>query len=286
MNKKILFILLLLGLVLFPKSTFAKEMTTIKSFGLPMVTDYSGDTAANLKLFGVKTFNKSISLGNDTTSEHNVVDESSLLKKLPKFVRFKNTDSDIKNQTFYFFYDEGELIFDKFYMSTNEEYYYQILIKKSFTNILVSSPVTDYFNSVYFYPVSAVNQYDDPFLSNFITSDNRDDYARISQFPSRVIEESNNVQSTEQIKNSSGELLSDANIKADIQVTYDENFVPENLGELVASIPSFLKDFAAAFSLVGLLFTSLLNSFPSFVVVGLYSVFGIGVLILLFKVLL
>lgn len=54
--------------------------------------------------------------------------------------------------------------------------------------------------------------------------------------------------------------------------------------DIINKIPELIGDLVASFSLVGLLFTTLLGSFPPIVTVGLYSVFTIGIIILLIKV--
>lgn len=58
---------------------------------------------------------------------------------------------------------------------------------------------------------------------------------------------------------------------------------PTTLEEVLAMIPDLFKDMINAFGLVGTIFTSALSSFPPIITTGLYSVFILGILILIIK---
>lgn len=58
---------------------------------------------------------------------------------------------------------------------------------------------------------------------------------------------------------------------------------PTTLEEVLAMIPDLFKDMINAFGLVGIIFTSALSSFPPIITTGLYSVFILGILILIIK---
>lgn len=60
---------------------------------------------------------------------------------------------------------------------------------------------------------------------------------------------------------------------------------PTSLDEVLAMIPDLFKDMVNAFGLVGTIFTTAMNSFPPIITAGLYSVFILGILILIIKVL-
>lgn len=58
---------------------------------------------------------------------------------------------------------------------------------------------------------------------------------------------------------------------------------PTSLDEVLSMIPDLFKDMANAFGLVGTIFTTAMSSFPPIIVTGLYSVFILGILILIIK---
>lgn len=60
---------------------------------------------------------------------------------------------------------------------------------------------------------------------------------------------------------------------------------PKSLGELIASIPHIITELFAAFSIVGVLFTSVLATFPPVITFGLYTIFTLGIVILIIKTL-
>ena len=60
---------------------------------------------------------------------------------------------------------------------------------------------------------------------------------------------------------------------------------PTSLDEVLAMIPDLFKDMANAFGLVGTIFTTAMSSFPPIITTGLYSVFILGILILIIKTL-
>lgn len=59
--------------------------------------------------------------------------------------------------------------------------------------------------------------------------------------------------------------------------------VPSDLGDILDMIPKMLADMVSAFSVVGTIFTTAMFSFPPIITVGLYSVFILGILILIIK---
>lgn len=63
----------------------------------------------------------------------------------------------------------------------------------------------------------------------------------------------------------------------------DSFWFPTTLEEVLAMIPELFKDMINAFGLVGTIFTSALSSFPPIITTGLYSVFILGILILIIK---
>lgn len=63
----------------------------------------------------------------------------------------------------------------------------------------------------------------------------------------------------------------------------DSFWFPTTLEEVLAMIPDLFKDMINAFGLVGTIFTSALSSFPPIITTGLYSVFILGILILIIK---
>ena len=63
----------------------------------------------------------------------------------------------------------------------------------------------------------------------------------------------------------------------------DSFWFPTTLEEVLAMIPDLFKDMINAFGLVGTVFTSALSSFPPIITTGLYSVFILGILILIIK---
>ena len=65
----------------------------------------------------------------------------------------------------------------------------------------------------------------------------------------------------------------------------DSFWFPTTLEEVLAMIPELFKDMINAFGLVGTIFTSALSSFPPIITTGLYSVFILGILILIIKTL-
>ena len=101
---------------------------------------------------------------------------------------------------------------------------------------------------------------------------------------------SNNLyfSSNSNIVSSSGEHLDYSNYQ-DISNSGSNNpssfDIPTDLGDILAMIPELLSDMVSAFSVVGAIFTTAMNSFPPIITVGLYSVFILGILILIIKVL-
>lgn len=61
------------------------------------------------------------------------------------------------------------------------------------------------------------------------------------------------------------------------------DLAPKSLGELIASIPDLIAELFSSFTLVGVLLTYGLNSFPPVITFGLYTVFIIGIVILIIK---
>ena len=61
--------------------------------------------------------------------------------------------------------------------------------------------------------------------------------------------------------------------------------VPTTLGEVLAMIPELLSEMVSAFAVVGAIFTTAMASFPPIITVGLYSVFILGIVILIIKTL-
>ena len=59
--------------------------------------------------------------------------------------------------------------------------------------------------------------------------------------------------------------------------------VPTSLEDLLLMIPKMLKQMVSAFAVVGTIFTIAMSSFPPIITVGLYSVFILGILILIIK---
>ena len=62
-----------------------------------------------------------------------------------------------------------------------------------------------------------------------------------------------------------------------------ESEFPKSLSDYIAMIPDLLGQMATAFSLVGTIFTIAMSSFPPIITAGLYSVFILGILILIIK---
>lgn len=62
-----------------------------------------------------------------------------------------------------------------------------------------------------------------------------------------------------------------------------ESDFPKSLSDYIAMIPDLLGQMATAFSLVGTIFTIAMSSFPPIITAGLYSVFILGILILIIK---
>lgn len=58
---------------------------------------------------------------------------------------------------------------------------------------------------------------------------------------------------------------------------------PTSLDEVLAMIPDLFKDLANAFGVIGTIFTTAMSSFPPIITAGLYSVFILGILILIIK---
>lgn len=58
---------------------------------------------------------------------------------------------------------------------------------------------------------------------------------------------------------------------------------PTSLDEVLAMIPDLFKDLVNAFGVIGTIFTTAMSSFPPIITVGLYSVFILGILILIIK---
>lgn len=61
------------------------------------------------------------------------------------------------------------------------------------------------------------------------------------------------------------------------------NLFPSSLDEVLAMIPELFTNLVAAFSLVGTIFTTAMASFPPIISTGLYSVFILGIIILIIK---
>lgn len=61
------------------------------------------------------------------------------------------------------------------------------------------------------------------------------------------------------------------------------DLAPKSLGELIASVPDLISDLFSSFTLIGVLLTYGLNSFPPVITFGLYTVFIIGIVILIVK---
>ena len=59
--------------------------------------------------------------------------------------------------------------------------------------------------------------------------------------------------------------------------------VPSNLGDILSMIPDLLGQMVSAFAVVGTIFTISMSAFPPIITVGLYSVFILGILILIIK---
>lgn len=62
-----------------------------------------------------------------------------------------------------------------------------------------------------------------------------------------------------------------------------ESDFPKSLSDYIAMIPDLLGQMATAFSLVGTIFTIAMAGFPPIITAGLYSVFILGILILIIK---
>lgn len=63
----------------------------------------------------------------------------------------------------------------------------------------------------------------------------------------------------------------------------NKNPFPTSLGEVLDMIPDLFKDLANAFGVIATIFTTALNGFPPIITTGLYSVFILGILILIIK---
>ncbi len=63
----------------------------------------------------------------------------------------------------------------------------------------------------------------------------------------------------------------------------NDNIFPTSLDEVLAMVPDLFKDLASAFGVIATIFTTALNGFPPIITTGLYSVFILGILILIIK---
>lgn len=106
---------------------------------------------------------------------------------------------------------------------------------------------------------------------------------------SKIFSNKNKFTSNSNLVDSDGNSV-DYNYKQDISNNSSSNpvsdfEVPTTLGEVLAMIPNLLSEMVSAFAVVGAIFTTAMAGFPPIITVGLYSVFILGIIILIIKTL-
>lgn len=104
---------------------------------------------------------------------------------------------------------------------------------------------------------------------------------------SNIFSNKNKFTSNSNLIDSDGNSV-DYNYKQDISNNSSSNpvsefEVPTTLGEVLAMIPKLLSEMVSAFAVVATVFTTAMAGFPPIITVGLYSVFILGILILIIK---
>lgn len=106
---------------------------------------------------------------------------------------------------------------------------------------------------------------------------------------SNIFSNKSKFTSNSNLIDSNGNLV-DYNYKQDISNNSSSNpvssfEVPTSLADILAMIPELMSQMVSAFAVVGTIFTTAMISFPPIITVGLYSVFILGIVILIIKTL-
>ncbi len=158
--------------------------------------------------------------------------------------------------------------FKEIYNSNNTYLFNSYTLNSSYGSVIKASNLDIEQNGVIYRPVydTDIMLSSDTTLDSFLSSS--DFYSNCS------------------IKDTAGQDLDYTN-KVDISNSSSSSdfgdLAPKSLGELIASVPGLIADLFSSFTLIGILLTYGLNSFPPVITFGLYTVFIMGIVILVVK---